>query len=67
MQLGVDLPRIVVMESVEGQAVVPNSGMKPIGMSARNNSPGISNSAQLRTNLRLSLRDRLLPDKGLRG
>ena len=45
----------------------PNSGIKPIGTSARNNSPGSSQSAQLRTRLRLSLRDRLLPDEGLRG
>jgi hypothetical protein len=45
----------------------PNCGMKPIGTSARNNSPGINKSAQLRTRLRLSLRDRLLPDEGLRG
>ena len=45
----------------------PNSGMKPIGMSARNTSPGNSRSAQLRTSLRRSFRDRLLPDEGPRG
>lgn len=75
MSMGIFMPDISMAGTgaYAGQSIRPtdspgpNSGMKPIGTSARNNSPGISKSAQLRASLRLSLRDRLLPDEGLRG